>query len=77
MEDFEKALSRETGLENYDYGRRGSAALNTRHLSIRKEDGTSFAETRLSLGRYSSMIFAMLLSKVFSVLIRRCVTIIT
>jgi hypothetical protein len=38
-----------SGLEIRNYGRRGSAALTTRHPSIRKT-GTNFADKRRSLG---------------------------
>jgi hypothetical protein len=40
------------GLENRVYGRRRSAKLTTRHLSIRKF-GSNFANKRRSLGLYS------------------------
>jgi hypothetical protein len=35
-----------SGLENRVHGRRGSAALTTRHSSIRKKVGTNFADKR-------------------------------
>jgi hypothetical protein len=42
------------GLVNWDYGRRGSAALTTRYPSIRNNVDTDF-DKRRSLGRYSSL----------------------
>jgi hypothetical protein len=43
-----------SGLENSNYGRKGSAALTTRHPSIRKA-GTNFADKGLSFGQHSSL----------------------
>jgi hypothetical protein len=43
-----------SGLENRDYGRRGSAALTTGHPSIAKV-GINFAEKLRSFGRYTTL----------------------
>jgi hypothetical protein len=53
---IEQLLGRESsgfGLENREYGLRGSAALTTQHLSIRKKVGTNFADKRQLLVRFS------------------------
>jgi hypothetical protein len=42
-----------SGLESRDFGRKGSAALTTRHLSIYVKVGANFADKRRSLGWYS------------------------
>jgi hypothetical protein len=44
-----------SGLEIGDYGRKGSAALTTRHPSIILKSWTNFADKRRSLGWYSSL----------------------
>jgi hypothetical protein len=53
IEELLERKSSCSGLESLDYGRRGSAALTTRHPSIHKS--WLFANKRRSLGRYSSL----------------------
>jgi hypothetical protein len=55
--DLLERKSSDFGLENRDYGRRGSAALTTRYPSIHK-DGTYFADKRRSLGLYSALEYS-------------------
>jgi hypothetical protein len=54
---FEELLERESsgsGLENQDYGRRGSVTLTTRHPYLFQKVGTNFAEKRSrSIGHMS------------------------
>jgi hypothetical protein len=71
-EELLERKSSGSGLENRDYGRRGSTALTTGHLSIRKNVGIKSADKRLSLGRYSSLVDSGL--KVCFVVYRACST---
>jgi hypothetical protein len=54
---IEELLGRQSsgsGLENRDYGRRGSAALTKLHPLSAKKVRTNFVDKRRSLGQYSS-----------------------
>jgi hypothetical protein len=53
-EELLERKSKDSGLEHWDYGRRGSAALTTRHPLAAKV-GTNFADKRRSLGRHNSL----------------------
>jgi hypothetical protein len=55
IEELLERKSSGSGLENADYGRRGSAALTVRQPSIRKKVVTNFADKQRSLGRNSSL----------------------